>query len=93
MRQRLYSIQTTSVLWWLTNSMIYTLVMCTIWMVIKIATSEQQLYFGICMHSGPRAKSMHLRPSQLCLLMSINDIPDSDGHVRTYIDPSFRASC
>ena len=35
------------------------------------------------MCSGPRAKSMHLRRS--FARMSINDIPDRDGHVRTYV--------
>ena len=36
-----------------------------------------------------------MRPAQLCVCMSINDIPDCDGHVHTHImriDPSFRAS-
>ena len=39
--------------------------------------------------------------ASLCVRMAINDIPDSDGHIRTYmyvrmtitrIDPSFRTS-
>ena len=39
-----------------------------------------------------------MRPAQLCMCMSINDIPDRDGHVHSYIrtyimriDHSFRA--
>ena len=39
----------------------------------------------ICMHSGPRAKSMYLRRGQLH--MSIIDIPNCDRHIHihTYI--------
>ena len=52
-----------------------------------------------CLHdtSGDYTRNMHaqwashqfhaspMRPAQLCACMSINDIPDRDGHVHTYI--------
>ena len=43
---------------------------------------------GICICSGPRANiimRMHINIAQLCARMLINDIPDCDRHVRTYV--------
>ena len=39
------------------------------------------------MRSGPHTMSMHLRRSRpsLCAHMSINNIPDHDGHVHTSV--------
>ena len=43
---------------------------------------QNRIAVGICMCSGPRAKSM-TRPAQLCTHMSI--INDRDGHACTYV--------
>ena len=40
---------------------------------------------GIRMHSACQVYASPTRPAQLCACMSINDIPDRDGQVRTYV--------
>ena len=38
----------------------------------------------ICMHSGPRAKSMHLRPSCVCSCQLVTFLIVMDTYVYTY---------